>query len=41
MKLVFVDESWEDYLYWEKTGRAIKVSYRYYGVVIDHDIYYL
>ena len=23
MKLIFVDESWEDYLYWQKTDRKI------------------
>jgi toxin YoeB len=23
MKLIFVDESWEDYLYWPKTDRKI------------------
>lgn len=23
MKLVFVDESWEDYLYWQKTDKKI------------------
>ena len=23
MKLVFVDESWEDYLYWQKTNKKI------------------
>ncbi|MCX6271949.1 MAG: type II toxin-antitoxin system YoeB family toxin [Bacteroidetes bacterium] len=23
MKYVFVDESWEDYLYWQKTDRKI------------------
>ena len=23
MKYVFVDESWEDYLYWQKTDKAI------------------
>ena len=23
MKLIFVDESWEDYLYWQKTNRKI------------------
>lgn len=23
MKYVFVDESWEDYLYWQKTNRRI------------------
>jgi len=23
MKLIFVDESWEDYLYWQKTDRTI------------------
>ncbi len=23
MKLIFVDESWEDYLYWQKTDRNI------------------
>ncbi len=23
MKLIFVDESWEDYLYWQKTERKI------------------
>ncbi len=23
MKLVFVDESWEDYLYWQKTDKRI------------------
>lgn len=21
MKFIFVDESWEDYLYWQKTGK--------------------
>ena len=23
MKIIFVDESWEDYLYWQKTDRKI------------------
>lgn len=23
MKLIFVDESWEDYLYWQKTDKKI------------------
>ena len=23
MKLIFVDESWEDYLYWQKTDKRI------------------
>jgi toxin YoeB len=23
MKLVFVDESWEDYLYWQKTDKKV------------------
>ncbi|MFT4153594.1 Txe/YoeB family addiction module toxin [Parafilimonas sp.] len=23
MKYIFVDESWEDYLYWQKTGKKI------------------
>jgi toxin YoeB len=23
MKLIFVDESWEDYLYWQKTNKKI------------------
>jgi len=23
MKLIFVDESWEDYLYWQKTDKTV------------------